>query len=170
MTVKRRLVGSSSRLLRVPGLRGRVPAAQVISPVWAFEPRRNMRTVKQYALEAPNRLAWQSEPFSIEVRPARERVVVVPCGQLDVATVGQLAAAINELAGRGSDAIALDLRETSFMDSSGVHLSSSRRRARTPRSRSSTLRIPSAACSTWLVCGTCSRSTTNRESSAETAP
>jgi anti-anti-sigma factor len=81
-----------------------------------------MRTVKQYALEAPNRLEWQSEPFSIEVRPARERVVVVPCGQLDVATVGQLAAAINELAGRGSDAIALDLRETSFMDSSGVHL------------------------------------------------
>src|SRR4051794_34181869 len=81
-----------------------------------------MRTVKQYALEAPNRLEWQSEPFSIDVRPARERVVVVPRGQLDIATVGQLATAIDEGAERGFKTIALDLGETSFMDSSGVHL------------------------------------------------
>jgi len=81
-----------------------------------------MRTVKQYALFEPNRLEWQPEPFTIDVRPARERVVIVPRGELDVATIGQLAAAIDDLAGRGFQAIALDLVATSFIDSSGVHL------------------------------------------------
>jgi anti-sigma B factor antagonist len=62
------------------------------------------------------------EPFSVEVRPDRQRAIVVPRGELDVATVGELAAEIDDLVRRGFDALALDLRETSFMDSSGVHL------------------------------------------------
>jgi len=81
-----------------------------------------MRTIKQYVVDEPNLLEWEPEPFVIDVRPARARVVLVARGELDVATVGQLAAAIDEIAGRGFKAIALDLRETSFMDSSGVHL------------------------------------------------
>jgi anti-anti-sigma factor len=81
-----------------------------------------MRTAKQYAPSEPNRREWEPKPFSIDVRPARERVVIVPRGEIDVATVGQLAAAIDELAGRGFEAIALDLVETSFMDSNGVHM------------------------------------------------
>jgi anti-sigma B factor antagonist len=81
-----------------------------------------MTIVKQHALDEPSRLRWETEPIDIDLRPARERMVVVPRGELDVATVGQLAAEIDDLAGRGFDAIALDLREISFMDSSGVHL------------------------------------------------
>jgi len=49
-------------------------------------------------------------------------VIVAARGELDIATVDQLRAAIDELVGRGFDAIVLDLGETSFMDSSGVHL------------------------------------------------
>ena len=67
-------------------------------------------------------LAVPSEPFSVETRPDRERVIVVPFGELDMATVGRVAAEIDDLAARGFDAIVLDLRATSFIDSSGVHL------------------------------------------------
>jgi anti-anti-sigma factor len=49
-------------------------------------------------------------------------VFVVPRGELDIATVDQLAAEIDELVTRGFDTIVLDLRATSFLDSSGVHL------------------------------------------------
>jgi anti-sigma B factor antagonist len=80
-----------------------------------------LRIVKQLRLEEPSRLRWMPEPFSIHVRPARQRVIVAPKGDLDVATVGQLAVAIDELVDAGFDAIVIDLRETSFMDSSGVH-------------------------------------------------
>ncbi len=62
------------------------------------------------------------EPFRVEVLPDRRRVAVVPHGEIDIATVDQLAAEIDELVGRGFDMVVLDLRATSFMDSSGVHL------------------------------------------------
>jgi anti-sigma B factor antagonist len=72
--------------------------------------------------EAATRFTREPEPFGIDVRPARQRVIVAARGELDIATVDQLRAAIDELVGRGFDAIVLDLGETSFMDSSGVHL------------------------------------------------
>ena len=81
-----------------------------------------MTNVDELSTSNGHRLAVPPEPFDIEVRPDRERVVVVPRGELDIATVGRLAAEIDELASRGFAAIALDLRATSFMDSSGVHL------------------------------------------------
>jgi anti-sigma B factor antagonist len=62
------------------------------------------------------------EPFSVDIRPDRGRVVVVPHGELDIATVDGLAAEIDELARRGFEAIVLDLRAMSFIDSSGIHL------------------------------------------------
>jgi len=62
------------------------------------------------------------EPFRVEVLPDRRRVVVVPRGEVDMATVGQLAREIDELVGRGFDTVGLDLRTTSFLDSSGLHL------------------------------------------------
>ncbi len=62
------------------------------------------------------------EPFSVEIRPDRHRVVVAPHGELDLETVGQVAAEVEELVARGFDAIVIDLRATSFIDSSGVHL------------------------------------------------
>jgi anti-anti-sigma factor len=68
------------------------------------------------------RFERQSEPFTVEVWPDRERVRVLPHGELDMATVGRLAAQIDELVANGSRAVVLDLRATSFLDSSGVHL------------------------------------------------
>jgi anti-sigma B factor antagonist len=87
-----------------------------------FEPRRDMQSVERHGTGVPIRLERELEPFSVEVVPDRERVVVVPRGELDMATVDQVAGAIDELVARGFAAIVLDLRATSFLDCSGVHL------------------------------------------------
>jgi anti-anti-sigma factor len=62
------------------------------------------------------------EPFRVEVRPDRSRVVVIPRGELDIATVDAVTAEIDELAARGFAQIVLDLRCVCFMDSTGVRL------------------------------------------------
>jgi anti-sigma B factor antagonist len=64
----------------------------------------------------------QPEAFSVELRPDRRRVMIVPHGELDLATVPEVAKAVDELIARGFDALIIDLRATSFMDSSGLHL------------------------------------------------
>ena len=63
-----------------------------------------------------------TEPFSVEIRPDRQRVFVAPHGELDLDTVDQVAAEVDELVARGFAAIVIDLRATSFIDSSGMHL------------------------------------------------
>src|SRR4051794_8096219 len=62
------------------------------------------------------------EPFAIEVRPARERVVVAPRGELDLATTEGLEAEIDGLVNAGFAEIVLDLRGLSFIDSTGLCL------------------------------------------------
>jgi anti-sigma B factor antagonist len=62
------------------------------------------------------------EPFAVEVRPHRRRVVVVPRGELDLCTVDRLAAEVEELVAAGFSDVVLDLRRLSFMDSTGMHL------------------------------------------------
>jgi len=64
----------------------------------------------------------EPKAFSVELRPDRRRVVIVPHGELDLDTVPEVATAVDELIARGFDALVVDLRATSFMDSSGVHL------------------------------------------------
>lgn len=81
-----------------------------------------MTSVERRGRGASIRYEQVSEPFSIDVLPDRHRVVVVPRGEVDITTVGRLAAEIDELVGRGFDAVVLDLRATPFMDSSGLHL------------------------------------------------
>ncbi len=61
-------------------------------------------------------------PFRVEVRPERERVRVVAHGELDLVTVPQLDARIEQLRSRGFATIALDLRQLAFMDSTGLRL------------------------------------------------
>jgi anti-anti-sigma factor len=61
-------------------------------------------------------------PFWVELRPDRERVAVVPHGELDLATVGAVRAGIDELIMRGFHGIVIDLRWTSFIDSTGLCL------------------------------------------------
>jgi anti-sigma B factor antagonist len=62
------------------------------------------------------------EPFAIEITPARERVIVTPRGELDLATTGQVSEAIDGLVAAGFAEIVLDLRRVSFMDSTGLRL------------------------------------------------
>jgi len=58
--------------------------------------------------------------FRVTVRRERERTVVVPSGELDLATVGTLEAAIERERAQGAKSVVLDLRELTFIDSTGL--------------------------------------------------
>jgi anti-sigma B factor antagonist len=60
--------------------------------------------------------------FRVDVKPERERVRVTPHGELDLVTVLQLETQIEELRSRGFPVIVLDLRQLTFMDSTGLRL------------------------------------------------
>jgi anti-anti-sigma factor len=60
--------------------------------------------------------------FAVGVRPERDAVYVVPCGELDIATVDELAAQVRELGDAGFDRVVVDLRELTFLDLAGVRL------------------------------------------------
>jgi anti-sigma B factor antagonist len=60
--------------------------------------------------------------FTVEVRPERDRVVVVPQGELDLATIEPLRSELDGLVERGFAQVVLDLRELEFIDSSGLRL------------------------------------------------
>jgi anti-anti-sigma factor len=63
-----------------------------------------------------------AEPFVVDTLPDRERVVVAPRGELDIATVGDVAAEIDALERVGFVELVLDLRAVAFMDVSGLRL------------------------------------------------
>src|SRR3954447_27052320 len=63
---------------------------------------------------------FRPEPFRCEVREGRASGVVVPHGELDLATVEEARAALRSLLTKRS--VTLDLRELSFIDSTGVRL------------------------------------------------
>jgi anti-anti-sigma factor len=63
-----------------------------------------------------------STPFDVTVYPNRTAVRVVPSGELDAGSRGLLAAQLDELWESGWTEVVVDLRELTFMDSSGVHL------------------------------------------------
>jgi anti-anti-sigma factor len=60
--------------------------------------------------------------FEVQVRPDRARVIVTARGELDIATVGQLRTALDELSAAGWEKLVLDLREITFIDSMGLSL------------------------------------------------
>jgi anti-sigma B factor antagonist len=60
--------------------------------------------------------------FRVEIEPEREHVRVIPHGELDLVTVEVLQAQIDELRSSGIAQIVLDLRQLSFMDSTGLRL------------------------------------------------
>jgi anti-anti-sigma factor len=67
-------------------------------------------------------LTYGAEKFSCEVIPERDRVVVRPRGELDMATVGAVEQELQHLRKSGFASILLDLGGLTFMDSSGLHL------------------------------------------------
>lgn len=62
------------------------------------------------------------EPFCVEVHPDREVARVVPVGELDLATVGQVDEQLHKLFTSGLRRLVLDLRRLTFLDSTGLHL------------------------------------------------
>lgn len=61
-------------------------------------------------------------PMRVDIHPERDVVRVAPVGELDRATVPRLRAQIDELRESGFEHLVLDLRQLTFMDSSGVAL------------------------------------------------
>ena len=70
-------------------------------PCWSFE------------LDRP-------KPFAVDVQRQRDVAIVQPHGELDMATVETLRAALDGV--RNAGRVVLDLRGLSFMDSTGLHL------------------------------------------------
>jgi anti-anti-sigma factor len=59
--------------------------------------------------------------FSVTRRRANGAIVVIPVGEIDLATVDQLQAEVDAAAGEAKQVV-LDLREVSFIDSAGLRL------------------------------------------------
>jgi anti-anti-sigma factor len=70
------------------------------------------------------RLAADELPtvFRVEVEPEREIVRVCPVGEVDLETVDEVRARLEELKSSGFRRLILDLRRTTFLDSSGLRL------------------------------------------------
>src|SRR5947209_5421240 len=63
----------------------------------------------------------QRPEFSVEVRETATAIVVAPTGELDMATVPRLRAALDSVS-RDATRLVLDLRELEFIDTSGMRL------------------------------------------------
>ena len=60
--------------------------------------------------------------FRLDVEPERDAVRVCPQGEVDLATTDAIREKFEEMSGLGFRRVALDLREATFMDSTGVRL------------------------------------------------
>jgi anti-anti-sigma factor len=60
--------------------------------------------------------------FRCDIEPDRDRVVVRPVGELDLATVEQVEGPLGELCSAGFRDLVLDLRSLTFLDSTGIAL------------------------------------------------
>jgi anti-sigma B factor antagonist len=60
--------------------------------------------------------------FEVRTWPDRARVIVAVRGELDIETVVQLRATLEELSDVGWEHVVLDLRELTFIDSMGLSL------------------------------------------------
>jgi anti-sigma B factor antagonist len=66
--------------------------------------------------------ADSSSEFRVEVEPDRDDVRVCPIGEIDLSTVDEVRARLDELRSAGFGRLILDLRGATFLDSSGVRL------------------------------------------------
>lgn len=63
-----------------------------------------------------------SEDFRVDITPDRERVTVRAVGEIDLATADELERPMLELFDSGFEDVVLDLRDVTFMDSSGIRV------------------------------------------------
>ena len=90
---------------------GRYPAARRF-PEWQLRETRMLNLNVDHTRGA----------FVVETLPDRERVVVAPRGELDIATVTRVSDEIDALVAVGFGDLVLDLRGVSFMDVAGLRL------------------------------------------------
>ena len=64
----------------------------------------------------------QPDEFLCDVRADAGSVVVRLAGELDLEVAGTVAAAVEDLLDDGFPHVVVDLRELSFLDSSGIHM------------------------------------------------
>ena len=62
------------------------------------------------------------EPFRCDVETAHGRIRLIPRGEIDLATVDELETQLRQLRATGFDHLVLDLRDVTFMDSTGLRL------------------------------------------------
>jgi anti-sigma B factor antagonist len=72
--------------------------------------------------DSPSWFQAELEPFRVEVHPVRDSVRLAPVGEVAIATVGKIDDCLRELRARGFRRFLLDLRQLTFMDSSGLRL------------------------------------------------
>ena len=60
--------------------------------------------------------------FRVEMAQERDGVRVIPVGEVDPATIGRLRARLDEAIAAGARRVVLDLRKTTFLDSTGLHV------------------------------------------------
>jgi anti-sigma B factor antagonist len=68
-------------------------------------------------------MSGPGQPTGLEVRERRAEDgshVIEPAGELDIPSVGLLNAAVERACGDGASSVTLDLRELSFIDSTGL--------------------------------------------------
>ncbi len=70
--------------------------------------------------EAERALDDGASRFQLDVLPDRERVIVVPAGEIDLATAPRMEGAVADLLERGFRQVVVDLRQVDFMDSQGI--------------------------------------------------
>ncbi len=58
--------------------------------------------------------------FELRIVLSDGRMQLVPCGELDIATAGELEQAVDDATTGGVPELVLDLRELTFMDSTGL--------------------------------------------------
>jgi anti-sigma B factor antagonist len=58
--------------------------------------------------------------FDLRIVRDKGRLQIVPCGELDIATAGQLELAVDDATADAVPELVLDLRELTFMDSTGL--------------------------------------------------
>ena len=66
--------------------------------------------------------AVPSEAFSVAVVPDRGEVAVVPSGEMDLASVDGLDREVRDLRRAGFDQVTIDLRDVTFIDSTGLRV------------------------------------------------
>jgi anti-sigma B factor antagonist len=69
-----------------------------------------------------DRLLGQLAPFDVRVRPDRDTIYIEPIGELDLASCARLRAELHELLAAGFSHVVIDLRDLTFLDTTGIEL------------------------------------------------